>query len=56
MDEYRWWVNGSKTTCANCGVGYIQDIDQGFLDRWDLECHPDIRILCFKCMPRVRDG
>ena len=56
MDEHKWWIKGSKTTCANCGKEYIQDMEQKFLDKWDTEYHPDIRILCPECMPRSSEG
>ena len=49
-EEYKWWIQGSKTTCANCGEAYIQDINQSFLNDPN-EWHPDIRILCPKCRP-----
>ena len=56
MTDYKWFIHGSKTTCANCGKEYIQDMKQEFLDDWTTEYHPDIRILCPKCMPRSSEG
>jgi len=53
FDLYRWWIKGSKTTCADCGKEYIQDLDQDFLDVYDMEFHPDIRLLCPKCRTRL---
>ena len=46
-----YYIHGTKTRCAGCGEEYIQDQPQEFLDD-PIECHPDIRILCSKCMPR----
>lgn len=49
-----WYKKGSKTQCAGCGITYVQDLPQELLDQ-QCEFHPDIRILCPKCLPRKQD-